>query len=159
MNAETAYRRYFPLVRSRCRRLLGDGPLAGDVAQETFVRFLGANISGTDERIVRWLYVCSGNLSIDQLRKRRTPVSVEDLAPSPVAPHAETAAAVRSLVKRLGEQVGTEVLHAALLTHVEGLSQVEIAQVLGVSERTVRRWLATVEAAVKALEAEPEVTS
>lgn len=159
MNAEAAYRRYFPLVRHRCRRLLGDGPLASDVAQETFVRFLGADIKGTAERIVRWLYVCSGNLAIDQLRKRRASASVEDLAPTPLTPHAETAATVRGLIRKLGDVVGPEVLQCALLTHLDGMSQAEVAQVLEVSERTVRRWLVVVEDAVKTLEGHPEVSS
>ena len=157
MNAEDAYRRYFPLVRHRCRRLLGDGQLAGDIAQETFVRFLATNVVGDDARVVRWLYVCCGNLAIDELRKRRA--AVAELAPAHRDPHAETAAMARALVLRLVEQVGRDEVLTALLTHVDGLTHEETAVTMGVSERTVRRWLVSIEAAAQALDAPPEVRS
>ena len=32
------YRRYFPIVRARCARILGGGGDADDVAQEAFIR-------------------------------------------------------------------------------------------------------------------------
>ncbi len=154
MNPDAAYRRYFPLVRQRCRRLLGDVQLASDVAQDTFVRFIGARVSGPDERIIRWLYVCSGNLAIDQLRKRRQSVGVEDLRAPLESSNAETTSVVRSLIATLGERVGPELMLAALLTHVDGLSQTELAATFDVTERTVRRWLTSVDEALAQLETE-----
>ncbi len=152
MNVEDSYRRYFPLVRERCRRLLGDGPTAADVAQETFVRFLQTRVTGGDDGVVRWLYRCSGNLVIDHLRRRRTTVAVDDLAPSPTSSHAETAALVRSFVGRLAKDLPSEVMQAGLLIHVDGLTQLEAAVVLDVTERTVRRWLDSFGQAAAALD-------
>jgi len=39
-------------------------------------------------------------------------------------------------------------MEVALLFRIDGLSQAEIAHVLGMSERTVRRWLRRLEARV-----------
>jgi DNA-directed RNA polymerase specialized sigma24 family protein len=47
----------------------------------------------------------------------------------------------RSAIGRLSERASSEELEAALLARVDGLSQAEVAALLGVSERTVRRWL------------------
>src|SRR5207302_10717908 len=51
-DVEAAYRRYFVLIREKCRRMLADFAEADDVAQETFVRLWRADLAGGNPRSV-----------------------------------------------------------------------------------------------------------
>ena len=146
-----AYRRYFPLIQQHARRILGDGARAQDVAQETFLRFLGARVEGGDAGAVRWLYRTSANLAIDALRAARRQVTAGELRPA-LAPEAlEAGHALRVALGGLERRLSLEVLRAGVLTRADGLTQPELAAVLEVSERTVRRWLTTFDEAARAL--------
>jgi RNA polymerase sigma-70 factor (ECF subfamily) len=147
MHAEDAYRRFFPLVRHHCQRLVGD------LAQDTFLKLLKATISGGETGTVRWLYRTSSNLAIDQLRRRRR-TRVEALPPEPGTEQGEALVQLRHLMQRLAERVPAEALQAALLTHANGLTQDELATLLDVTDRTVRRWLTSVDEAEQTLQAE-----
>ena len=138
-----AYRRYFPLLVQKCARMLGEAHEAQDLAQETFLRLHAARLPLADARAVSaWLYRTSTRLAIDRLRTRARHVDAE------LAPEALTASATpesdlqrAGLWSELARRVPEDELEAALLTHVDGLSQAEIAEVLGIHERSVRRLL------------------
>jgi RNA polymerase sigma-70 factor (ECF subfamily) len=152
MTADETYRRFFPLVRHHCRRLVGDEGLASDLAQETFIRLLKSReLSGGEQGTVRWLYRTSSNLAIDHLRARKRSLA-DELSPMTQSPDAT--AELRSVIRRLATLVSAEALQAALLSRANGLTQPELAQVLEVSERTVRRWLSQFDDAVKTLAVE-----
>lgn len=89
-----------------------------------------------------WLYVTSTRLATDALREGRV-TSLDDGAIDPIALAASPAevVAARSAIVALSKKVPPEEIEAALLTRVDGLSQPEVAQILGVSERTIRRLL------------------
>jgi len=153
MNIDATYRRFYPLVRHHCRRLVSDDGLASDLAQETFVRLLKVGeLTGGDQGTVRWLYRTSSNLAIDHLRAQKR-TRVDELAP-PQQRH-DAAIELRSVVRHLATLVPAQALQAALLARANGLTQPELAEVLEVSERTVRRWLTQVDDAVKTLAQEP----
>lgn len=154
MDVDLTYRRYFPLLQQHCRRLLGNPAVAQDLAQETFVRFLKARIEGDDRTIVAWLYRTSANLVVDHLRQRRGSVSVEALSATAAPEVSEAAVALRSALASLSTRVSSEVLRAGLLTRVDGLTQPELAEVLEVSERTVRRWVTAFDDAAQSLRKE-----
>jgi RNA polymerase sigma-70 factor (ECF subfamily) len=138
-----AYARFLPPVRAKCRRLLGHPAQADDVAQETFVRLLEANLPLDDVRtVMAWLYRTSTRLSLDHLRhKRRAPaVLADDTLPCGGASQ-ESRLAARRAVLEVMSKAGDDELEAVVLCRVDGLSQPEAAGVLGVSERTVRRLL------------------
>ncbi len=152
MTADETYRRFFPLVRHHCRRLVGDEGLASDLAQETFIRLLKSREpSGGEQGTVRWLYRTSSNLAIDHLRAHKRSLA-DELSPMTQSPDAT--AELRSVIRRLATLVSAEALQAALLSRANGLTQPELAQVLEVSERTVRRWLSQFDDAVKTLAVE-----
>ncbi len=152
MTADETYRRFFPLVRHHCRRLVGDEGLASDLAQETFIRLLKSReLSGGEQGTVRWLYRTSSNLAIDHLRAHKRSLA-DELSPMTQSPDAT--AELRSVIRRLATLVSAEALQAALLSRANGLTQPELAQVLEVSERTVRRWLSQFDDAVKTLAVE-----
>jgi RNA polymerase sigma factor (sigma-70 family) len=122
---------------------------AEDVAHESFVRLLQhgpAWVSDADTPVVMaWLYRTCTRLAIDTLRMRSRVALGDDGAldeaswPGGIA--VDMALHARRLVHALCKRVEEVELEAAVLYRVDGLSQQEVAAVLGVSERTVRRLL------------------
>jgi RNA polymerase sigma-70 factor (ECF subfamily) len=158
---ESTYRRYFPLIREKCRRMLGaaDGD---DVAQETFVRLWKAGLSGTDDlQVTAWIYRTSTRLAIDLLRQRerraapQTVAAIGGLASSP--PGTDVALQTRREIEELLRLLPADELELALLHRLDGLTQAEIAEVAGVSERTVRRALRRLQARVQTLRLVEEI--
>lgn len=141
------YRRFFPLIREKCRRMLTDGDEAQDVAQETFIRLWQKGPSLADPRhATAWAYQTSTRLAVDMLRRRAARGA--NPAASEAAPGPDEALAARQLIEALAGAVGEGELEAAILARVDGLSQLEVAEVLGVSERTVRRLLTRFDEAI-----------
>jgi RNA polymerase sigma-70 factor (ECF subfamily) len=140
---EDAWRRWYPIAREKARRLLGGPEDADDVAQEVFVRFWRAGLVTTDpRRASAWLYRTTTRLCVDRLRERRSRERKESVgtAPSPADGPDERLVLRRELV-RLADSTPTAELEVAILHRVDRLSQAEVAQVVGTTERTVRRLL------------------
>ena len=138
------YLRFVPSVRAKCRRLLGPTDDAEDVAQESFVRLWegGPDPEREDVRtVLAWLYRTSTRLCIDRLRRRNVRYAgpIDDDTPCGTA--LETAVVARDLIFRLRSTAGADEVEAAVLCRVDGLAHVEAGDVLGVSERTIRRLL------------------
>lgn len=137
---DAAYRRYFPLVRAKCRRMLGDPEEAQDVAQEAFMRLWEAGLAANDPRTATaWIFRTCTRLAIDRLRRRR-------FEPSPpcdeAGPDLEGAVHARRELERIARDVPRSELAIVCLSRLDGLTHAEIAEVEGVSDRTVRRLLA-----------------
>jgi RNA polymerase sigma-70 factor (ECF subfamily) len=140
------YRRYGHAVYRRALSLLGHPEDAREIMQESFCqlvrgqdRFEGRSSSFT------YLYRIATNLSIDVLRRRKTrgePVSVEDrnLQSEPAAT-ARRALAAASELAELTVGLDAETLTIAVMAHVDGLTQDEIADALELSRRTVGKRL------------------
>jgi len=71
-------------------------------------------------------------------------------------PSAEHALQIRHEVEELAQLLPADELEFALLHRIDGLTQAEIAEVAGVSERTVRRALRRFDARVRTLRAVEE---
>jgi RNA polymerase sigma-70 factor (ECF subfamily) len=149
------YQRYFPLIREKSRRMLGNEAEAQDVAQETFVRFWRERhrLEGHGP-ITAWLYRTCTRLAIDQLRHvRMRHRSEPELTLALLLEHAtfdpEAVAATRQLLVRLAGDLTGELLELGVLSWMDGLSQTEIAEVIGTTERTVRRRLRRLEDAIE----------
>jgi RNA polymerase sigma factor (sigma-70 family) len=144
---ERVYRSYFSVIRAKCTRVLGDTHAAEDVAQETFVRLWRSGL-GEDEdarRVTAWIYRTATRLAIDQLRRRRhEPGEVEGQGVDRDSP--EVLIEARRALGRLVATLSSEELEVAVLSRLDGLGQREIAEVLGRSERTVRRVLGRLDA-------------
>lgn len=148
-----AYQLYFPLLVQKCARMLRSHEDAQDVAQESFVRLHEAAMLGAEPRMVTaWLYKTSTHLAIDRLRARShrgsEPISLETLCDNSAS---DGASLFRSALEQLVKLVPEDELQAGLLSRVDGLSQSELAEVLGVHERTVRRLLNKFEARIERL--------
>lgn len=152
------YVRFWGPIRAKCRRVLGGTALADEVAQEAFLRLwhAGPALDGCVEAraVLGWLYVTATRLSLDALRRSRGLVIQEETGALSCAASPLAVAEARSAIGRLCERASAEELEAALLARVDGLSQPEVAALLGVSERTVRRWLTAFDVHVRALREE-----
>jgi len=137
---EQTYRRYFPLIREKCARMLGDGDEAQDVAQETFVRLWRSALADEDpRRITAWIYRTATHLAVDLLRRRRF---TGEMPPDPgAAAGLDERLLARRQLERIAREIPAKELEIVVLHRLDGLGQEEIAAVTGISDRTVRRVL------------------
>jgi len=141
-----AYRRYFPIVLRKSRRMLRGSNEAQDLAQETFLRLWESRLDLRDARATTaWLYSTCTRLAIDRLRSPARRSDHVDEGAEAIASReadAEDRSHHRHLLYELAGVLPAPEMEAAVLSRVDGLNHQEIAQVLDVGERTVRRLLA-----------------
>lgn len=140
------YRAHAPVVYRRALQILRDEDDALDVTQDVFGRILdGRQGEVTGRALLAWLYRVTTNLCLNRLRdrKRRSALLATHgavLSPSPPEHTAGRVEAARVLA-RLAAAAPERELTAAVCCHVDGMTQEETAEVLGVTSRTVRNLL------------------
>ena len=134
------YERYAPAIYARCRRLLGSSAAGRDALQESFVRVLQHHQTlGPGDQTLRYLYKTATNVCINQLRQR----SVRDRAAADIAAQVSARSTRqpglddRELVQLLLEQCDDIAVGIAVMHFVDGMTQVEVAETLGITRRTV----------------------
>ncbi len=136
---EEVYSRYSPVVFRRARVLLGRDADAWDVVQEVFERMLkSANEFRGESRPMTWVYRITTNQCLNQLRARsvREPaLAVISGEPSVDAAATEALDLLQKWVRNLDEREQ----EIATLLFVDGLTQEEAAEVLGLSRKTIGR--------------------
>ena len=138
------YERFGPALYRRAFSLLGVSSEAHEIVQETFLQFWsGRSRFRKASSPFTFLYRITTNLSIDRLRRRRTAGVQMDYndellhrQPSSIA-RLEAASELSALV----EGMDSELITIAVLSHVDGLTQEEIADSIGVSRRTILKRL------------------
>jgi RNA polymerase sigma-70 factor (ECF subfamily) len=146
--------RHLPTVLAIARRMLRDDAEAEDVAQDTMLR-LWRNAAGLElgpHGVRPWLRRVASNLCIDRVRARRNTTVVEEV-PEESAPPSQ----VRHLAEReLGARVDAALQAlperqrlAITLFHYEGMSQIEVGGVLGISDEAVESLLARARRSLK----------
>lgn len=138
----TLYRKYGPVIFSRCRRLLKDDALAEDATQEVFVRVMRHIESAPDDaQALAWIYRISTNYCLNQLRDRGRQAEPTDTIPETPSAHPEGALLDRDTAMKLVNRAPEKIRAAVLLYYVDGLEQTQVADTLGISRRTVINWL------------------
>ena len=135
------YQRYGALLTRRCRLLLRDPAQADDAVQELISILLrrGEGLRAA-ESPYRWLCRAADRTCIDLLRRGRhlrTAVDIDDLDPVGVAPGIDPEA--RCAVVESLEKLDEEQQSLAIMLFVDGLTQGEAAEELGVSRVTVNK--------------------
>ena len=134
-----------PLTRY-LRNLLARREDAEDVAQETYVRLLGAGrLEQSDIRVRAYMFKVATNLAYDRFRERRVrrhepEATLESLVDS--APSIERIVTMEqsvAIVKRTLLDLPSRCREVFLLRVTGELSYEDIAERLGVSKRTVER--------------------
>jgi RNA polymerase sigma-70 factor (ECF subfamily) len=147
--------RHLPTVLAIARRMLRDDAEAEDVAQETLLRLWrnAARLELGEGGVRPWLRRVAANLCIDRVRAQRN-TSLGDALPEEVEP----ASQMTTLVEReLGRRVDAALKAlperqrlALTLFHYEGMSQIEVGNVMGISDEAVESLLARARRALKA---------
>jgi RNA polymerase sigma-70 factor (ECF subfamily) len=135
----------YPALFRYCNRMTGDPDQAEDLAQEAFFRLLDRNVEGTEAGLRAWLFRVATNLARDRSRTRETRRRILSGFPPPETvpgpdldlERAEEAQGVREALEVLSERD-----REMLLLRQEGFSYKEIAEVAGVSHRSVGTILA-----------------
>ena len=134
------YAKFAPAIYAHCRRFLQSPAAARDATQEAFIRVLARGVVlPREEEALRYLYRVSTNVCLNLLREhnvhtRAVPVLA---ANSPHASSAESGLADREFVNAVLERCGEGGAKVAVMHYLDGMSQVEIAEVLGITRRTV----------------------
>ena len=131
-------------------RRMNDRQRAADVAQETWLKLV--KIDEQDVPVVHarsFIFRVAGNLAIDTLRREQrqesnlgdSDAAVQLVCPAP-APEATLLARERlAMLDEALLQLSDNARQALLLNRVEGLTQAQIAQRLGVSDSMVAKYI------------------
>jgi RNA polymerase sigma factor (sigma-70 family) len=120
---------------------------AQDLSQETYLRLLSKGEISHDENIIGYLFRIADRLAIDYLRQSRLPKNntvdlSEDLLCPQLQPDALTELRQQcQLVLDAINSLPVKYQRVFLLRKIDELSYSEIAQQLGISEKTVQRYL------------------
>lgn len=147
----------------RCAaRILGDLDEAKDVLQESYLRAFDALLRGRFEdraEVSTWLYRIVANEAMDALRARKRRLLRPPATPTPGAsdePRMEARAALKQIDLWLKE-LPPDQRTALVLRELEGLSNVEVATTLDISEGAVEQLLIRARSKLRRLRAEPDV--
>ena len=142
------YQKFAPAIYAHCRRLLQSQAAARDATQEAFVRVLVRGPSfPNDDDALRYLYRVSTNVCLNQIRETKvhTRAAVSLRARPTWANSMEGRHVDREFGGAVLDRCGDAGATVAIMHYVDGMSQVEIASVLGITRRTVFNRLKKVE--------------
>lgn len=132
-----------PRAFGQAQRMLHDRAQAEDVAQEALVRLWRAapDWQSGQARVTTWLYRVVANLCLDRLRARRPMADLDAIdAPADPSPGAvaqmQDAARLRALSDAMA-QLPDRQAQAVALRHLEGLTNPQIADVMGIGVEAV----------------------
>ena len=153
---EELYRQHAPVIHRRCLALLGDVEEARDATHDIFVTLLGKLDSFRGQSSpATWIYRIATNHCLNRLRGRKVRRQAlarmirEELPTRTVAP-AAVAVERRDLLCHLLGQFDARKVQIVVHAHYDEMTQREIGELMGVSERAVRKTLAKVVRHVRA---------
>lgn len=152
---QALYAQFSPVVYRRARVLLGRDADAWDAVQEVFEKMLsqGATFRG-EARPMTWVYRVTTNVALNLLRSRRVREPALAVVSDEPGVGPEAVEARMLLAKWLAHLTEREVEVAALL-YLDGLTQQEVADVLGLSRKTIVREAEELRQKLEALSALP----
>jgi RNA polymerase sigma-70 factor (ECF subfamily) len=146
--------RHLSGVLAVARRMLRDDAEAEDVAQEAMLRMWRSaeSLEVGPQGLRPWLRRVVSNLCVDRMRAGRRVTVVEEVPEraEPATQHSDleardTSQRVDAALKALPDRQRT----ALTLFHYEGLSQIEVGQIMGISDEAVESLLARARRSLK----------
>lgn len=148
---EELYARYAPVVHRRAYSVVGRDADAWDVVQEVFEKMLkNAAEFRAQARPMTWVYRITTNVALNLLRSRGVREPEAGVAPEPFTELTGTVEA-RQMLHKLSETLGPRELEVVAMTVIDGMTQEEIADTLGLSRKTINRELEGIRSKVVAL--------
>jgi RNA polymerase sigma-70 factor (ECF subfamily) len=148
----TLFDRYAPIVHRRALLIVGRDADAWDVVQEVFERMLkSSDAFRAEARPMTWVYRITTNVALNAVRARGLREPVETEADSAFAADLARTMEARQLLQRLSTQLDERELAVVAMTTLDGLTQEEIADILGLSRKTIHRDLDAIRGKVLAL--------
>ena len=145
MDFDALFDAVYPALFRYCNRMTGDPDQAEDLAQEAFFRLLDRGAEGTEAGLRAWLFRVATNLARDRSRTRETRRRIlSGVPPRENIPGPEKEVDRAEDIQRVRKALGilTQRDRDMLLLRQEGFSYREIAEVAGVSHRSVGTILA-----------------
>lgn len=134
----TLYAKYGPTIYARCRRLLKDSVAAEDATQDVFLKVLNhIDSAPTADAVLPWIHRITTNHCLNVLRDAKRHAEPVDHVPEQIADDFEDSVVTKDFAARVLDSTPAELRAPAMLYHGRGVEQARIAQLLGVSRRTV----------------------
>jgi RNA polymerase sigma factor (sigma-70 family) len=122
---------------------------AKEVAQEAYVRVLQLDQPGAESFLKAYLFKVATNLAVDRLRQRRRRMPIVEPGPGDIEHEVELDEPERGALAREQlealvaglQELPEKCREAFLMFRLDGLSQQQIAERLGVTERMVRNYI------------------
>lgn len=140
------YRRFAPKIYSRCLFILADKEEAMDAVHDIFLKLKRKIPSFRgDSEVMTWIYRIATNHCLNMLRSRKAhDRAVERLSRDPTFNREDDAIAgaeKRDLIIRLCRGIHRRKAQMIFHRYYDGMTNAEIARVMGISERAVRKAL------------------
>ena len=132
---------YSKVIRLCLGYVNGDGDLAKDLAQEVFIKVWEHLDSFRNESsISTWIYRITVNTCLMQLRRKTRTVPLKNIEKSEVDDHTEDEVQKEKQLIQLHACISKlfDVDKSVILLELEGLPQKEIAEVTGLTHKSVR---------------------
>ncbi len=132
------YEKYGATIYSRCRRLLQDDAAAEDATQEVFIRVMRhIENAPSDGEALAWIYRISTNFCLNHLRDRQRRGETTDAIPEQSSQDPAEAILDRQVATELLARTPEPLRTPAFLYYIKGMEQAQVAEVLGLSRRTI----------------------
>ncbi len=143
------YRKYGEQVWRRCRYYLRDGHAAWDATQDTFMKaFTAIDTLRENASVLAWLLTIADRTCLNKIRSSRgvkgrmEVLDHEDGDTGGVSLSFEGQVIARHVAIRVLSEMPDELRDVGVMRHMDGMRVNEIAEALGIAEKTVARRLA-----------------
>lgn len=147
----TLYGEHHPWLLGWLRRKLSGSDHAADLAHDTFVRLLSAQKACGDMALREpraYLTTVARNLLINHVQRQsleRAWLEAMALLPEPLAPSPEHRLLILETLHQIDamlDELPPRVREAFLMSQLDGLTYAQVGERLGVTERTIKRFMA-----------------
>ncbi len=145
-----AYARYRPALLRKAQRLLRSRALAEDVVQGLFVNLLEERVSSD---AFAYLFRAVSNRCLNILRddKRHQELLVRRMERATFCTREADSVMAMDMLVKLARKLEPEVVEAVTYAHFDDMTQEEIAQLMGLSRRTIGKYLDEAQVALREL--------
>ena len=139
------YLRYGPALLRKCERMLGNSHDAEDIVQGLFMDLLK---KGREDESLAYLYRAATNRCLNLIRNRKKRRALLEQNPSPERPPVRTLleemVVGQELLARLVERLDKKAAELLVYKYLDDMTQEEIAEIMGLSRKTVGKRLAKI---------------